>query len=512
MKKNNVLTLDSSPLMRMTPESQGADSREILKYVRELDASENEIHGIMIAKNNAVIAESWLSPYKPDYPHTCHSMGKSYTCTAVGIACTEGLLNPEDRIVDLLKEEIEVYGAQPDENFKKIKLRDVMAMGNGMPGMPEFNESWIENYLKSTVVYEPGTHFYYNSIGSCLLGAIVEKVTGKGIREYLDEKLFCKIGIDADDLVWLHFPDGTYAEPGVSATTESNLRLGLFYLSNGMASGQQIISEQWMKEATKKQIETAEAGGTDDYLYGYGWQLWHSSVPGLYRFDGGQGQLCMMYSKNNAAIAIHEGGVHPNGVQKVIELSQKALTSMQDGPLPENPKALAELQNYLNERTLQKGISKNVPKDAGKFNGTYYVKEGNINFWMEVIPVDEDFYHFFYDLYTQNQTKTIDFSVKKDHIMMTVNNKSQFKLWLDGRQEAFETYNVMAKLDKTCSSAYFEDPNTLIINIRWLNGWTCSKTRISLDGCNLNIVTEKDMLHEGRTPVIRRGIARRIGM
>ena len=161
-----------------TPEAVGLKSADVLACLTALDASENEIHGFVAARHGKVFAETYLAPFGADLPHTCHSLGKSYTCTAVGVACTQGLLSPDDLVTDVFKEEIAQFGITPDENMRAMKLRHLMSMSCGMERMPDMNEHWEENFLRSPVKYAPGTQFYYNSVGSCMLGAAVEKVTG----------------------------------------------------------------------------------------------------------------------------------------------------------------------------------------------------------------------------------------------------------------------------------------------------------------------------------------------
>ena len=183
--------MEQADLIRgeITPEEAGINSRDVLECIRALDETENEVHGFVAARHGRIFAESYLAPYAKDIPHTCHSLGKSYTCTAVGIACTEGLLSPEDKVVDLFAGEIAAFGIESDDNMSKIKLCDVMSMSSGMERMPDLNETWLENYLKSPVRYTPGTQFLYNSVGSCLLGAAVEKATGKRHYRITDKKL-----------------------------------------------------------------------------------------------------------------------------------------------------------------------------------------------------------------------------------------------------------------------------------------------------------------------------------
>ena len=45
------------------------------------------------------------------------------------------------------------------------------------------------------VVYQPGTHFLYNTMGSYVLSAIVTKVTGETTLEFLKPRLFTPLRI-----------------------------------------------------------------------------------------------------------------------------------------------------------------------------------------------------------------------------------------------------------------------------------------------------------------------------
>lgn len=504
------MSIGPGPLPRTTPESQGISSEKLLDALRRLDNSVNEIHGVIVARNGQVVSESWPHPYRADYPHTCHSMGKSYTCTAVGIACQEGLFSPESRLVDLLKEEIDAYGVEPDENFKKIRLRDMMAMANGMDRMPRFDECWLENYLRYPVQYEPGTHFSYNSLSSCILGMLVEKYAHEPLREYLQKRLLDKIGITEKDLVWLRFPSGGYAEPGVSATTEANLRLGIFYLAQGNVQNEQIVSVEWMKEATSKQIDNADAPEIPDGRLGYGWQLWMCHKPGVYRFDGGQGQFCLMDPETNTVIALHEGGIHPGGVQTTLDILQDILYAVEKEPLPENPEALAALRQYESSRAVPAPECRPVPAGAEKINGVYTVLEGDAHFWISCFPGDVEFYHLFYDPSVQWDIKTLALRLEGSTLWMTANGRCVFKARLDGVQEAVDTYNVIPQLQKTCTTACFLNENTLEMTIRWLNSWMAWQVTIRRSGNDLEVAVSKDQRHEGRPPVVRTLKARRI--
>ncbi|HPF86527.1 MAG TPA: serine hydrolase domain-containing protein [Candidatus Limiplasma sp.] len=494
-----------------TPESVGLRSADVLKCLQALDATENEIHGFAAARHGKLFAETYLAPYGAQIPHANHSMGKSYTCTGLGIACTEGLLSPEDPVCDVFAGEIARFGATPDANMRKMKLKHLMSMSCGMERMPDMDEHWMENFLQSPVKYEPGTRFLYNSIGSCMLGAAVEKATGRELDAYMREKLFSHIGIGPDDLVWRRFGNGRLAEPGTSATTRTNLRLGLFYLAQGEADGLPIVSKDWMRQATTRQIDTPASAGEEDLSRGYGWQLWMCSHPGMVRFDGGQGQFCIIDLQRDMVVAIHEGGVHPHGVQKVLDLTEALMAGAQDTPLPEDPTAYAALTAYLQARAAAPAEALPVPDGAQRFAGTYAVTEGVFNPWIEVAPVDADFYHLFYEPSVRPEVLVFDVDITPEQVVLTLNRSTVLRARLDGKWQRQEAATPIPPLKYYAAAARFTDADTLHISLRWLNGWCRPELTFRLHGeSDVAIATEKDMLHEGRAPFTRHAKARKI--
>ncbi len=506
------LGLGPCPLPRSAPETQGVSSARVLETLKALDKTVNEIHGVVISRNGVVISQSYPAPFAADFPHTCHSLGKSYTCTAIGIACTQGLVSPEDLIVDIMADEIKAYGITPDGNFKKMRLRDVMAMSNGMELMCPLNDTWIENWLNFPVKYDPGTYFNYNTVSACILGVIVEKVTGEPLLGYLEKNLFCHIGIHPEDLAWMKFTNGIYAEPGLSATTEANLKLGIFYLNKGFADGKQIIDPDWIKQATSKQIDSHDAPEIKDSFVGYGWQMWMCRKPGVVRFDGGQGQFCLIDTETNAVIAVHEGGIHPSGVAEVLTILQNLLYDMRNENLPEAPADEKALREYEQNRRLPDPEFGEVPAVAEKFNGVFMMTEGNANFWIEVFPGQADFYHLFYDPSVQWDMKNIEMRLKDKALEITVNNRSVFRVRLDGKYEVCDTLNVLPGLIKTAANGRFIDENTLHFTLRWLNSWMRWDVTLTLKGNDLDIVVLKDNLHENKGPLTRTGKAHRIAL
>src|SRR3954451_3873219 len=93
-------------LPRSTPAAAQLSSRAITALLDRLEARSVECHSIMVVRHGQVVAEGWWAPYSADRPHLLHSLTKSFTAIAVGLAVADGLLSPADRVVDVLPDHV----------------------------------------------------------------------------------------------------------------------------------------------------------------------------------------------------------------------------------------------------------------------------------------------------------------------------------------------------------------------------------------------------------------------
>lgn len=370
---------------RTTPEAVGIPSASVEWLLDRLEEGWTEPHGLMIMRHGKVCAEGWWAPYASGIRHGLQSHTKTYAATAVGIAYTEGLLKLTDRIVDIFADEIP---ENPSENLKKLTVRDVLCMGCGMDTMPRPSKDWIREFLATPVNHVPGTTFMYNSTGSTFLGAIVRKLTGLGLHDYLKPRLFDKIGIDAENLRWITMPDGMeIGGGGLFATTEDNLRLMKLYADGGVWEGERILTEDYVKLATSKQNDSATERAVnppaEDNFVGYGFQIWMCRPKGVYRADGAMGQFTIVFPERDMLLAITEnasgstGGAMP---QKALDTIWEWLDSL-PGPeteiLPEDPEASAHLARRMQMLALPAPRRSPESPLQEKINGsTYAVTDG----------------------------------------------------------------------------------------------------------------------------------------
>ena len=127
-----------------------------------------------------------------------YSLSKSFTSTAAGLAIEEGKLSLDDLVLEAFKDKAP---AQPSENLKAMRLRDLLTMTCGhqtelkwMEGMPR-----IEAFLAHPVEHIPGTHFLYNTPGTYMVSAMVQRAVGETVLDYLGPRLFGPLGIEAPE-------------------------------------------------------------------------------------------------------------------------------------------------------------------------------------------------------------------------------------------------------------------------------------------------------------------------
>ena len=363
---------------RAAPESVGIPSAAVERLLDKLESGFTEPHGLMIMRRGKICAEGWWAPYAPGLRHGLQSLSKTYSATAVGIAYTEGLLKLEDRLIDIFPEE---SPAEPSENLKKLTVRDVLCMGCGMETMPAPGKDWIREFLHTPVVHEPGTTYMYNSVGSTLLCAIVRRLTGMSVHEYLTPRLYEKIGIDPENVGYMHMPDGTeVGGGGFYTTTEDNLRLMKLYADGGVWDGQRILAADYVEKATSLQNESAtEAKGNPeakDNFVGYGFQIWMCRPKGVYRADGAMGQFSIVAPDKDLILSINETATGAHWAQRSLDVIWEFLDEIGgEKVLPEDPEASGRLKARMKRLSLAAPAFAPYSPMAREISGAFYQME-----------------------------------------------------------------------------------------------------------------------------------------
>lgn len=289
-------------LTRATPSEAGVDAHGILGF---LDAIETDAgirpHALVVLHNGRRIAEGAWDPYTLDTAHLVYSISKSFTSTAVGLARAEGLIDLDATVLSYFPE---LDDEITDPRSRAMTVAHVAAMSSGHTtdtidaALERDPTNLVRGFLLTPPDEDPGTVFAYNQPCTYTLAAIIQRVTGQTLIEYLRPRLFDPLGITTAD--WLEYPAGrNLGFSGLHVTVDAIARLGELYRCRGVWGDRRILDEEWVALATQRHIPNAL--GVPDWSQGYGYQFWMSQHG--YRGDGAFGQFCVVVPESDLVFA-----------------------------------------------------------------------------------------------------------------------------------------------------------------------------------------------------------------
>ena len=338
IEERGIRLIDINQLTKSLPRGEASKKldKAVQKYLAAAKDKEQDLHSLMIVQHGKVLSANWMSEGREDEPHILNSISKTFTSTAVGFAIAEGKLNLDDKVISFFPDKLP---AEVSDNLKEMTVRHLLTMNCGHDTDPtrdvrgKTDTDWVKEFLAWPVEHKPGTFFCYNSVGTYMLSAIVQKVTGEKIVDYLWPRLFRPLGIV--NVRWEESPQGINTGGwGLYLKTEDLAKMGLLLLQDGKWQGKQILPEGWVKEASAAQVPSLPAGvrpewleklkmtpKNSDWLQGYGYQMWRCRH-NAFRADGANGQYILVLPEKDAVIVVT---AHLQDMQAELNLIWKYL-------------------------------------------------------------------------------------------------------------------------------------------------------------------------------------------
>jgi len=324
----------------------GIDERTIEQAIdRVRDNTYQNIHSILIVKDDKLVFEEYFSGYAWDYNddqfrgeltdfgidtiHNLASVTKSFTSALVGIAIDHGFIQDVDEKMFAFFPE---YANLSDGRKGDITLEYLLTMTSGL----EWNEMEfpysntrndlvqlfivsgpIEYILAKPVVNEPGIIWYYNGGGTNLLGEVIREATGMRMDVFADEYLFEPLGITDYEWDYLN-SEIIHASGNLELRPRDMAKLGYLFLKGGTWKGERIVSEEWIEESTKSHISPSWADG-----YGYQWwiETYHSNstpVDSFYAAGWGGQRITVFPSLDMVVVFTGGNYVGENPIDDII--------------------------------------------------------------------------------------------------------------------------------------------------------------------------------------------------
>ncbi len=253
---------------------------------------------------------------------------------------------------------------------------------------------------------------------------------------------------------------------GLRVRTEDIAKFGQLYLQKGMWGSEQLVPATWVDEATKKQ--TTSQDNDSDWGQGYGYQFWRCKPePGFYRGDGAFGQYCIVIPQHDTVIAITSESKDMGASMKLVW--ENILPALKNGkPLPEDAAAQKLLVEDLKKLALPASLVKSVSPQAAKISGKEFKLDSNAK-----------------DL------AGIRFTFEKDVCKVQVKGNSGSQTltcgighwYTEGNEQdvsvsLFVLPERVKLTSKTAASATWQDEQTLLINLKFIENvhgdqWIC---------------------------------------
>ncbi len=300
-QKTEISGEENQYFRRIAPEKKGVSSGRLLAMLKALEKERRaNIHNLLCLKDGEVICECSHPGYSINTWHLSHSMSKTVTGLAIGMLVDDGRLDIDTPVYKIFPE---IHYRH--EVFERITVRHLMIMSSGIKfaEVGSITETkWTEAFFDSSTVFEPGTDFAYNSMNSYILACIVNRITGKTLTEFLEERLFGPLSIT--NKFWEKSAEGVEKGGwGLYMSAESWAKVGYMMLSGGVFDGKRIVSEKWLNESVAAQIKAPDTIGE----YDYGYHVWSARGSDEFLFNGMLGQNVWVCPKNNLVVVIQSG-------------------------------------------------------------------------------------------------------------------------------------------------------------------------------------------------------------
>lgn len=328
-----------------SPEQQGIRSATLDSLMRFIQNSHQNIHQLIIIRNNHTILEADFYPYSSKYMHDVASVTKSITSLLIGIAIDKGFIQHEaEKVLKFFPEIV-----NPTKGLDSLRVQDLLTMTSGFAcgvadgekalGEMRKTADWIKFIFDLPMLSKPGDRFSYCSCNFYLLGEILFRTTGLTPHAFAKTYLFGPL--DISNSKWLStYKNINHGWGDLFLMPADMAKIGKLLLDQGRWQNQQIVSKQWINKSIQTFSKLAEDKG-----YGYGW--WTNEKVGYYEAAGRGRQTISILPSKNMIVTMLGGEFDAATVGKYILQSIES-----DKALKENKADLDKLIKSVKQAAL----------------------------------------------------------------------------------------------------------------------------------------------------------------
>ncbi|MCI8521417.1 MAG: serine hydrolase [Clostridia bacterium] len=281
-----------SEFEKIQPSEAGVPHTAISRFFDELETLPFDIHSVIMIRGRKIFVERYYAPYERDTLHRMYSVTKSLVGLAILCLADEGKIDLDTSITSYFPEYPTEY-----KDIRDTTIRNMLMMRTAHKKTTykaDLSSDWVKSFFTAEPTQIPGTVFSYDTSSSHTLGALVEKITGMELLDYLRTKFLDKIGF-SKSAYCLKDPFGvSIGGSGLMATPLDVAKVARFVMNKGMENGEQLINSELVTLAVSNLSPTNAHCKYTDEQQGYGMQFWRTRNNGFMLYGlGGQMAICL---------------------------------------------------------------------------------------------------------------------------------------------------------------------------------------------------------------------------
>jgi len=250
----------------------------IVDMFNRIEEEKYNIHSMILLHEGSKVFETYAHDFNIETRKNVYSVSKSFTSIAIGILLDKSLINLENFVLFYFTDEVKSYLPE----YESLKVKHLLTMTVGQE-TDEFHnitptKNPFEMFFNIPLKNKPGETFFYSNFSSFILSAIVTKITGKPLNDFLDEHLYKVIGIKKP--VWKNINDYNFGATGLELSLRDMVKFGHLILNDGVWDEKRVVSKEYLDLALDKHIKDPNLP-----LY-YGFHFWisqYSFAAGLFK-------------------------------------------------------------------------------------------------------------------------------------------------------------------------------------------------------------------------------------
>ena len=283
----------------------------IQAFVRRLQKEDVNMHGFILTVDGQEKVKAYYAPFREGQPHRMYSVSKTITALAIGMLLDTGKLRLDDPICGYFQDYVP---ENPSPWLTALTIRDMLRMATcyrWTQYREGVDENWAKSFFTGTPTHAPGSVFYYDTGCSQVLAALVKRLSGQEVINYLEDRLFKPLGC-RDERYWLRDPSGCcQGGTGLCMSLRDLHRIAVCLLNGGEG----VVPAWFAREMAEKHIETLNQANEEEQ-YGYCWQCWRTRAGWVMYGMGGQLAI-VCPDKKTVLSTIADTRLDPCGVQRI---------------------------------------------------------------------------------------------------------------------------------------------------------------------------------------------------